>query len=181
MELLPDEIHLNFLSKFITFRDLGNLIKTSKLLKNIYDSTELWKKIYLMTCPDKWEFTKDSKHIDYSNKILNLSKLITNSYQNNEEINIHNYVHTLNIWNCQIKHECKNITHFNINTLKPKSIRNYDYKHRMMNINHGKACSRLRHKCDNIIFLNQLILPNRLEWYDIVGGYCICGARYINR
>ena len=181
MESLPDEIHLKFLSKFITFRDLGNLIKTSNFLKNIYDSTELWRKIYLMTCPDKWEFTKDSKHIDYSNKILNLSKLITNSYQNNKEINIHNYVHTLNIWNCQIKHECDNITHFNINTLQPKPIRNYNYKHRMININHGKACSRLRHKSDNIIFLNQLILPNRLEWYDIVGGNCICGARYINR
>ena len=32
MESLPDEIHLKFLSKFITFRDLGNLIKTSNFL-----------------------------------------------------------------------------------------------------------------------------------------------------
>ena len=72
MESLPGDIHLNYLSKFLTFQNLGNLIKTSKYLKSIYDSTELWKNVYIMTCPDKWEFTKDSKHLDYSDKILQL-------------------------------------------------------------------------------------------------------------
>ena len=58
MDFLPEEIHLIYLSQFLTFRDLGNLIQTSKSLKKIYDSTELWKKIYHRTCPDKWEITK---------------------------------------------------------------------------------------------------------------------------
>ena len=38
----------------------------------------------------------------------------------------------------------------------------------MLNINHGKACSRLRNKVKNVIFLDQLILPNRLECDDII-------------
>ena len=181
MDFLPEEIHLIYLSQFLTFRDLGNLIQTSKSLKKIYDSTELWKKIYHRTCPDKWEITEDSEHIDFSDNIFNLLVLILDSYQNNKEIDIHNLVHTINIWNSQIKDDYTDIAHFNVNTLNPKPIRNYDYKRRMININHGKACSRLRHKNENIIFLNQLILPNRLEWYDILGGNCICGARYINR
>ena len=144
-----------------------NLIKTSKYLKSIYDSTELWKNVYIMTCPDKWEFTKDSKHLDYSDKILQLSKTILNSYENKTKINIHNCIHSLKIWNCQ-KKDCKDITHFDTHTLLSKSVKNYDYKRKMLNINHGKACSRLRNKVKNVIFLDQLILPNRLEWYDII-------------
>ena len=65
MDSLPEEIYVMYLSKFLTFKDLGNLIQSSKFFRNIYDTNDFWKKIYIMTCPDKWEFTENSRHLDY--------------------------------------------------------------------------------------------------------------------
>ena len=79
MESLPEEIYFYNISKYLTFRDLGNLIKTSKFFRHIYDNTDLWKKIYLMTCPNKWKFTDDSIHLNYSEKFRYMLIQLCNS------------------------------------------------------------------------------------------------------
>lgn len=170
---IPDEVFIEFLSKYLTFRDLGNLIKTSQYFRNIYDNNEFWRKIYLMTCPDKWEFTDNSKHLDYSDSLRCAIIEMGNSWEINSPIDIHDYNQILKIWNCQCtKYDCDDITHYDISTLRSTKIRNYNYKNRVID----KARSRLNDKNKNIIFLKQLIFPKRLEWYDIIG----CDTFFVN-
>ena len=168
MDSLPEEIYVMYLSKFLTFKDLGNLIQSSKFFRNIYDTNDFWKKIYIMTCPDKWEFTENSRHLDYSKKLYLLCCSLCSSCINDLEIDIHASNNIFKIWNCQNNGSsyCGDITHYDITTLKSKEVRNYNYKNRVLD----KARSRLVHKDKNIIFLKQLIIPDRLEWYDIIGN-----------
>ena len=166
MESLPEEIYLYYLSKYLTFKDLGNLIKTSKFFRNMYDNIDFWKKIYLMTCPNKWEFTDDSKHLNYSEEFRCMIIQLCKSWKINSPIDIHECNEVFKIWNCQnSRHDCNDITHYDISTLKSTKVRNYNYK----NMKIDKARSRLVDKGKNIIFLKQLIFPKRLEWYDVIG------------
>ena len=134
-------------------------------MRNIYDTKELWKEIYIRTCPNKWVKTETSLHLDYSQKLYRLSKDITQSYDKCLKIDIHKCIEILKIWNCQ-HNNCQNIIHFDIDTLERLPIRNYNYKYMIID----KARSRLQQKEKNKIFLKQSILPRRLEWYDIIGN-----------
>tara|TARA_Y100000389_G_C17353742_1_gene459924 strand:+ start:224 stop:742 length:519 start_codon:yes stop_codon:yes gene_type:complete len=167
MESLPEEIYFYNMSKYLTFRDLGNLIKTSKFFRHIYNNTDLWKKIYLMTCPNKWEFTDDSIHLNYSEKFRYMLIKLCNSWKNDLSIDIHECNEVFKIWNCQTcVSTCNDITHYDISTLKSTKVRNYNYKKMVID----KSRSRLVDKEKNIIFLKQLIFPKRLEWYDVINS-----------
>ena len=121
-----------------------------------------------MTCPNKWEFTDDSRHLDYSEKIKYSVNKLGELWKINSPIDIHKYNQIFKIWNCQCTNpNCHDITHYDISTLRTTEIRNYNYKGMIIN----KARSRLNDKDKNIIFLKQLIFPERLEWYDIIGCY----------
>jgi len=167
MDTLPKEIYTDILSKYLSFQDYGHLIKTCRHLNKIYDTNDFWKEIYVMTCPNKWEITNQSEHLNYSNHLLNIINELLISYEQKTEIDIHKCINILKIWNCQNKLDCQDITHCDINTLEQNGkIRNYDYKRMVLD----KARTRLTDKCKNIIFLKQSIFPDRLEWYDIIGN-----------
>jgi len=169
MDNLPNDVYIYHLSRYLTFRDLGNLIKTSKTFKKIYDKNEFWKEIYVLTCPNKWEINDNSIHFGNSAEIIEIMYSIQCSLIYNNPIDTNKFSKVFTMWNCQISNTpCEDISHYNINTLnRCGKIYNYDYKRKVL---FEKGHSRLTHKDKNIIFLKQLILPNRLEWYDIVGN-----------
>ena len=91
---------------------------------------------------------------------------LCDSWGNGSQIDIHGCNEIFTIWNCQNNNCCNDITHYDITTLKSNKVRNYNYKRKILD----KARSRLIHKDKNIIFLKQLIFPDHLEWYDIMGS-----------
>jgi hypothetical protein len=165
MDSLPEDIFIHNISKYLTFRDLGNLIKTSVFFRDIYNNNDFWKKIYLMTCPNKWELTEHSNHLDYNETFRCMLIQLYRNWKNNLPIDIHECNNIFKIWNCQNSGECNDITHYDINSLQSTKILNYDYKRKVLD----KSRSRLTDKDKNKIFLKQYIFPDRIEWYDIIG------------
>lgn len=168
---IPIEIHINCLLYYLTFKDLGNLIKTSKDLKLIYDNNKIWKEIYIMTCPSKWSFKNNSVHLDYDKELCQLIIDMKECYINKSPFNIFNINNINSIRNCYYQHlnckqKCYDVTHYKCETLeKPTKIVNRrSYKDFFLQ----KARTRLENKERNILFLQQLVIPKRLEWYDIV-------------
>ena len=169
--LLPIDIHINHILLNLTFKDFGNLIKTCKYFQTIYDDNKIWKEIYIMTCPSKWNLKKDSIHLDYNKELFQLIIQMKKCYINNYPFNIFNINNINNIRNCYYekivcKEKCNDITHYDCKTLeKPIKILNrHSYKEFIL----SKARTRLERKDRNILFLQQLVIPKRLEWYDIV-------------
>ena len=168
---LPLDIHFNHILLYLTFKDLGYLIKTCKFLQKTYDNNNIWKEIYIMTCPTKWSLKENSIHLDYNKELYNLIIDMKICYRTKSPFNIFNINNINNIRNCYYeklgcKSKCNDITHYEYKTLeKPiKIINRQSYKDFFFN----KARTRLIHKDRNILFLQQLVIPKRLEWYDIV-------------
>ena len=61
-ENLPVE-NINDIAKLLDMRSLCRLIMSSKELKELCDTNEMWKYHYLLTIKDKWKITEDSVHI----------------------------------------------------------------------------------------------------------------------
>ena len=61
-ENLPVE-NINDIAKLLDMRSLCRLIMSSKELKELCDTNEMWKYHYLLTIKDKWKITEDSIHI----------------------------------------------------------------------------------------------------------------------
>lgn len=55
--------NINDISKLLDMKSLCRLIMSSKELKELCDTNEMWKYHYLLTIKDKWKITEDSVHI----------------------------------------------------------------------------------------------------------------------
>ena len=55
--------NINEIAKLLDMKSLCRLIMSSKELKELCDTNEMWKYHYLLTIKDKWKITEDSIHI----------------------------------------------------------------------------------------------------------------------
>ena len=69
---LPYQVYLENIVPVIDIKDAGNLSMTSKVLKNIFDSNEIWKYLYFKTNPPK--ISDKSIHIGPHSKYKHMKK-----------------------------------------------------------------------------------------------------------
>jgi hypothetical protein len=107
---IPIDIIDEHLICFFTFQDMGKLIMTSNKCKKIFDSKDIWRKIYMMTLPWNWKILPTSIHLNYRNPQSEPCQEIP----------------------------CDNISHYIANTLlsPTKKPYNYDYKTKILNKTH---------------------------------------------
>ena len=80
---IPNEVYYEQFIQYFTIKEVANLIMTSKVLKSIFDTNNIWKMLHFKTTPLKIlsdsvhigpTYSRSIKRIDSTNEIITLSK-----------------------------------------------------------------------------------------------------------
>ena len=83
LHIIPNEVYYEQFIQYFTIKEVANLIMTSKVLKSIFDTNNIWKMLHFKTTPLKIlsdsvhigpTYSRSIKRIDSTNEIMLLSK-----------------------------------------------------------------------------------------------------------
>jgi len=83
LHIIPNEVYYEQFIQYFTIKEIANLIMTSKVLKSIFDTNNIWKMLHFKTTPLKIlsdsvhigpTYSRSIKRIDSTNEIMLLSK-----------------------------------------------------------------------------------------------------------